>query len=105
MPASVTTSELAILVEGVRFIDRARQSPVNKDDIAEELADLHTIFTKSVAVLHDLPAGTVLAAHHLGARKPGTGIPASQLHELIGRSLSQSVNAGEFLKEVDLERK
>ena len=90
--ASVTTSELAQLVEGVRFIERARQSPVDKDDVAAELEGLRGMFTKSVAVLCDLPAGTVLAATHLGPRKPGTGIPASRLPELVGRctvSISQ----------------
>lgn len=101
--ASVTTSELALLVEGVRFIERARQSPVDKDGIAAELTDLRGMFTKSVAVLDDLPAGTILAARHLGARKPGTGIAANRLHELVGRSLSRSVSAGELLKEDDLE--
>jgi N,N'-diacetyllegionaminate synthase len=101
--ASVTTSELAQLVEGVRFIERARQSPVDKDDVAAELEGLRGMFTKSVAVLCDLPAGTVLAAAHLGPRKPGTGIPASRLRDLVGRSLSRSVSAGELLKDNDLE--
>ena len=101
--ASVTTSELAQLVEGVRFIERARQNPVDKDGIAAELEGLRGMFTKSVAVLCDLPAGTVLASAHLGPRKPGTGIPASRLPDLVGRSLSRSVSAGELLKENDLE--
>ena len=101
--ASVTTRELGLLVDGVRFIERARRSPVNKDGIASELEGLRGMFTKSVAVLDDLPAGTVLATTHLGARKPGTGIPTSRLRELVGRSLSRSVSAGELLKENDLE--
>ena len=37
-PASVTTAELGQLVEGVRFINTALQTPVDKDAAAAELA-------------------------------------------------------------------
>lgn len=100
--ASVTTSELRTLVEGARFIERMLASPVSKDDAATELAPLRALFTKSVVARIDIPAGTLLGAEHLAAKKPGTGIPAARLPELIGARLARSLRADEALTEADL---
>jgi N-acetylneuraminate synthase len=102
VPASITTAELRQLVEGIRFIEHMMASPVDKDLASHEADGLRSIFTKSVVVKDDLPAGTVLEAAHLSARKPGTGIPARELPQLVGRVLKHPVRAGEFLKTNDL---
>ena len=101
VPASLTTGELKQLVEGVRFIEKTLQNPVNKDEAARELEPLREIFTKSVAARVDLAPGAVLAAGHLALRKPGTGIPGERLPELIGRVVRRPVAAGKFLEEED----
>jgi N,N'-diacetyllegionaminate synthase len=103
VPSSVTTSELKQLVEGVRFIEAMRAGAVDKDTMAGELSPLRALFTKSVVVRDDLPAGTVLGSEHLTVKKPGTGIPAARLHELVGRRLRQAVSADHLLSESDLE--
>jgi N,N'-diacetyllegionaminate synthase len=100
--ASVTTSELRQLVDGVRFIERMRCSPVAKDEMASELAPLRSMFSKSVAARTDLAAGTVIGAADLTLRKPGTGIPADRLPQLLGHVLTRAVSAGEFLQESDI---
>ena len=79
-----TPKELAQLVEGIRFIEKANANSVNKDCFANELEPIRKLFTKSV-VASRLPAGTVLQQNHLAVKKPGTGIPASRLTEIIGR--------------------
>jgi N-acetylneuraminate synthase len=101
--SSLTPDELAQLVEGVRFIHRARSHPVDKDAMAEELAPLRALFTKSVVATRDLEAGTVLTVDALAAKKPGTGIPASRMSEVIGQRLRRSVVADEQLQASDLE--
>ena len=102
VPASVTTAELRQLVEGIRFIEKMRANLADKDAMAEELAPMRDLFTKSVVARVDLPAGTMLEAEHLTIKKPGTGIPASRLPEVVGRSLRRDVRADETLKETDL---
>lgn len=102
--ASVTTAELRQLVDGVRFITRMMASPVDKDELSRELAPLRGLFTKSVVARVDLPAGTTLRAEHLAVKKPGTGIPAARLPELVGCRLIRSVRADEPLVEADLVR-
>jgi N,N'-diacetyllegionaminate synthase len=102
VPASITTAELHQLVEGIRFIERMREHPVNKDAAARDMEPMRSLFTKSVVASTTLPAGTVLSRDHLGVRKPGSGIPADRLGELIGRRLRHGVTAGQFLRESDL---
>jgi N-acetylneuraminate synthase len=101
--ASITTTELRQLVDGVRFIERMRAARIDKDSMAAELTPLRSLFTKSVVARADLAAGTTLRAEHLVVKKPGTGIPAARLQELIGRRLRRSVAADTLLSESDLE--
>lgn len=101
--ASITTEELARLVEGVRFIERAMKSPVDKAEMARSLTDLRRTFGKSVVAGRDLPAGHVLRLDDLALKKPGTGIPPSGLESLVGRKLAVAVRADHLISETDLE--
>jgi N-acetylneuraminate synthase len=102
VPASVTTAELAQLVEGVRFIERALAHPVDKDAAAAELGELKTMFGKSVVAARDLSPGTILTESDLALKKPGTGIPAARLGEVVGRRLVRALPADALLAEGDL---
>jgi N-acetylneuraminate synthase len=103
VPVSLTTAELRELVEGVRFIEKMMAHPVDKDAMAKELTSLRKMFTKSVVTRMDLAEGTVLRDEHLTTKKPGTGIPAAHLSELIGARLRRSLKADELLRREDLE--
>jgi N-acetylneuraminate synthase len=102
VPASITTLELRHLVDGIRFIEKIKANPVDKDAAAVETAQLRSLFTKSIVTRMDVPAGTVLCQEHLTVKKPGTGIPAGRLKELIGRRLKRKVSADTILSEDDL---
>ena len=101
--SSITTDELRKLVEGVQFIEKALAHPVDKENLAEEALPLRKLFTKSVVAGADLPSGTVLQEQHLRLKKPGTGIPASRISQLIGSRLLRQVRADELILEKDLE--
>jgi N-acetylneuraminate synthase len=103
VPVSITPAELRCLVDGVRFIETMRANPVDKDAAAADLAPMRTLFTKSVAVRVPLPCGAVLRREHLTVKKPGSGISADRLPDLVSRRLTRAVAAGEFLAESDLE--
>jgi N-acetylneuraminate synthase len=91
------------LVEGVRFIEKTIANPIDKDHIAVEVAPLRDLFTKSLVTRTELAAGTVLCADHLTAKKPGTGIPAARLPELLGTRLRRKLEADELIRHEDLE--
>jgi N,N'-diacetyllegionaminate synthase len=101
--ASVTTAELKQLVEGIRFIERMRAHPVDKDALAGETLPLRRIFTRSVVARQALPAGTVIAREHLAVKKPGTGLPPERLDEIVGLRLARSVIADQVLAAEDIE--
>jgi N-acetylneuraminate synthase len=103
VPASITTGELRQLVDGVRFIEAMRAAEVDKDEMATSLSPLRELFMKSVVARQALPAGTQLHLDHMTAKKPGTGIPASRMRELVGRRLKRAVEADAMLREDDLE--
>jgi N-acetylneuraminate synthase len=100
--ASLTPDQLRRLVEGAAFIRRAADHPVDKDAEAERSADLRIMFGKSVVAARDLPAGHRLADADLRLKKPGNGIPAARLRDVVGRTLVRSVSADGFLSEQDL---
>jgi N,N'-diacetyllegionaminate synthase len=103
VPASITTAELRQLVEGVRFIEKMRANPGDKDALPESVTSLRDIFMKSVVAARDLEKGTVLSPEDLTSKKPGTGIPARDVHTLIGRRLRRSLERDELLHRDDLE--
>ena len=101
--ASVTTQELRQLVDGIRFIERMKTHPLDKDASAKETAPLRKLFTRSLVASTDLPAGTVIAREHVAIKKPGTGLPPDRLDEIIGRRLKRPVVADQVLAADDIE--
>lgn len=101
--ASITTAELKQLVEGVRFIEAAMASPVNKTAMAESLGELKRVFGKSLVAARDLPVGHRIAAADIAIKKPGTGIPAARYGEFANRTLRRSVKADTLFSEEDFE--
>jgi N,N'-diacetyllegionaminate synthase len=90
--ASLTVEEMAELVRGVRSAEAMRRNPVAKEAIAEDIQAMRKIFMKSVVPLRDMAAGEVLSATDLGTRKPGSGIEANRIDEIIGRRLARPVS-------------
>jgi N,N'-diacetyllegionaminate synthase len=101
--ASVTTSELRQLLEGIRFIERMRAHPLDKDASARDTEPLRRLFTRSIVARKALPAGTMLEAGHLILKKPGTGLPPAKLAELVGKRLARPVVADQLLSADDIE--
>jgi N-acetylneuraminate synthase len=101
--ASVTTGELKQLVDGIRFIERMRAHPVDKDAMAAETAPLRRLFTRSLVAREALAAGTVLTREHIAVKKPGTGLPPHRLDEIIGKRLARPVVADQLLSAGDVE--
>jgi N-acetylneuraminate synthase len=101
--ASVTTTELRQLVDGVRFIERMRGSPLDKDAAARETDPLRRLFTRSVVARRALAQGTVLGSDDLALKKPGTGLPPDRLGDLVGRKLAKPVVEDQLLSTDDIE--
>jgi N-acetylneuraminate synthase len=102
--ASITTGQLSQLVDGVRFIEKARSNPVDKEQLSHEFAGMRRIFGKSIVAARELPAGHQLVMEDLAFKKPGTGIPPSRVSDLIHRRLTRDLAADTQVTENDVEQ-
>ncbi len=102
VPASLTIEELARLVEGVRFVERALAGKADDPDVGS-IEVLRRTFGRSLVARTDLAVGTLLRREHLTAKKPGTGIPVNRYRMFVGRRLRRAIAEGEQLDEDSFE--
>jgi N,N'-diacetyllegionaminate synthase len=100
--ASVSTPELRQLVRGVRFVERMRVHPPDKDLLARELAPVRAAFFRSIVASRALRAGTVLGAADLALKKPGTGLPPDKMAEVLGRTVVRDLPVDTQIRAEDL---
>ena len=104
VPASLTIDEFKLLADARDAFTTMRQHPVDKDAMAGEMTQMRRLFTKSVATVCDLSAGTILTDEMLCAKKPGTGIPYHEKNQLIGRTLIGDVKKERLLRWEDIRK-
>lgn len=102
--ASVTFSELAELVRGIRFTETMLANKVDKETEAAGMDRMRKMFGQSIVLAAELPMGTVLRAEHIATRKPLAGIPASEFSSVLGAKLRRNMKPGEFLQFADIEK-
>ncbi len=100
--SSLTTSQLKTVVEARDAFAIMHNNPISKDMMASEMREMRNLFTKSVAPKRDLSAGEVLEAGMLTLKKPGTGIPETEMTKLYGKKLLHDVPCNVLLKYSDI---
>jgi len=101
--SSLTVEEFAMLNESRKAIAAIDANPVDKDAMASALDEMRRLFQKSVAVVQPLPAGTVLTRAMLTAKKPGTGIAAQEIENVVGKRLARAVQPDRVLTWSDID--
>lgn len=81
-PGSMEPHELKNIVDGIRAIERA-SGATKQIQPGEE--DVRRMAHHSVVSLRAIAAGETIPADAVWAKRPGTGIPARQLGDVIGR--------------------
>jgi N-acetylneuraminate synthase len=100
--SSLTLDEFKDMAASIRVLERVLSSPVDKEKAAGDLEDVRRLFTKSIVTSRKMPKGTVLKKKDLAFKKPGTGIPAAEAAEVIGRKLRRSLDKDALLSWKDL---
>jgi N-acetylneuraminate synthase len=95
--SSLTIEELSQMVEGIRYTATMRDTPVDKNAVARNLAPMRALFGKSAVAARDLSRGQTLAEDDVVFKKPGKGLPESALAPYFGRPLAHDVKQGAFL--------
>ena len=98
--ASLTPEELTRLIEGIRQVEAALGSEKKERD--PELDPARATFEKSVVANVSIPEGATIERSMLTTRRPGNGIPAVRLAEVVGRRAARAIDANELVAEADL---
>jgi N,N'-diacetyllegionaminate synthase len=98
--ASLTPEELARLVGGVREIELALGTDEKVRDPGLDAA--RATFEKSVVTRVPIDQGVTIGSEMLTTKRPGTGIPATRLADVVGRRAARAIDANELIQEVDL---
>lgn len=80
---SAEPSQFIDLARGIREISLMLDNPVIKDNIGQ-FSEMKRIFEKSVVSTCHISAGTTITAAMVAVKKPGDGIPAARLGDLVG---------------------
>lgn len=101
--SSLTISDFKLLCDGVRKIEKAINSPIDKNQNSQ-YQDLKTMFGKSLAINKSLSSGHVISFEDLETRKPGAmGISAKDYRLIIGKTLAHDMQYGAFINHIDLK--
>ncbi|UCC67763.1 MAG: N-acetylneuraminate synthase [Armatimonadota bacterium] len=93
--ASLEPDELTDLVAQVRRVGHALGD--GRKEPSESERQIAAVARRSIVAACALPAGTRLSDAVLAAKRPGTGIPTTELSKVVGRRLRQDVEADQML--------
>lgn len=102
--ASLTASEFARLVEGVREIEQALGDGRERLISQGEMINRENL-GKSLIAARPLARGTVLTPKDMKVRSPGQGLSPQNYEQLIGRTLSRDMAEEDFFYPSDLADK
>ena len=95
---SMEPAELADLVRGIRAVEQAAGATKM---IQPGEQDVRNMAHHSVVTIHEIAAGAPIRADDW-AKRPGTGIPARRLGEVIGRVAKQRIEKDRLIRWSDL---
>jgi N-acetylneuraminate synthase len=98
--ASLEPPDLARLVSGVREVEQALGAPEKRRDPG--LDPVRATFEKSVVTAVEVPEGVTIEQSMVTTKRPGDGIPAVRLGEVVGRRAARTLPANELIAEADL---
>ena len=96
---SMEPAELGDLVRGIRAVEQAAGATKM---IQPGEQDVRNMAHHSVVAIREIAAGAPIGADDVWAKRPGTGIPARQLGEVIGRVATQRIEKDRLIRWSDL---
>jgi sialic acid synthase SpsE len=96
-PFALEPAELAAMVAGIREAHAALGDGRKNGPSPEEEQEMYRLGRRSLVLLRDLPAGTVIERGHLTTKRPGFGVAPKHLETVIGRTLKIDVEEDDIL--------
>ncbi len=96
---SADPQEFAALVGTIRALEAAlRDDPMDQAEVA-----MRAVARRSIVASHALQAGEILGDPDVALKRPGDGLPPSQLGAVLGKRLRRDFAADEQIRAEDLE--
>jgi N,N'-diacetyllegionaminate synthase len=96
---SIEPNELYELVRGIRIVEAARGS---RKAIYEREREIRAWAHHSVVSLKEIDAGAVFDERNVWVKRPGTGLPAAMLKEVLGKRAARNVEGNRLLTPEDI---
>lgn len=97
---SIEPEELEKLVE---YADLCFETRDDEKELRDGEAAIAEWARHSVVTTTDIGAGETIAADQLTTKRPGTGLPATEFDDVVGRTAGRNLDANTTLREEDLE--
>ena len=97
--ASLEPVELSDLVKGIRVIEKMLG---DQKSIQPGEQDVRDMALHSVVSIQDIPVGKIIDTDDIWVKRPGTGIAAKHLPEIIGKKAKQAIRKNSLLRWDDL---
>lgn len=101
--ASLDPSRFAEYVRHARGVERCGYVAGGEKRVLACEREVRAKSRQSVVVVRDVAAGGVIGVGDVGVRRPGTGIEAWRMGEVVGRVAARGLRAGEVVGFADLE--
>ena len=98
---SLSPSDMKTLVKGIRIIDQAKGSGIKEVQKKEE--QVRDWAHHSVVSIESIKEGEKLTRKNINVKRPGTGIPASELDLLFGKTALKFIPKDSILSRSDFK--
>ena len=87
---SLDPLEFQDMVADIKFIHASYLNPVNKNNL-EDFTEMKKVFEKSIVAKNSIAKGELLSLKNISFKKPGNGISASRVDEIIGKRCTKDL--------------
>ncbi|MBF0105229.1 MAG: N-acetylneuraminate synthase family protein [Deltaproteobacteria bacterium] len=98
---SLDPEEFKKMADDIDYVVRALSSEIDKNDLSN-YGDMRNVFQKSIVIKGPVSKGEVLTINNLTFKKPGTGISASKIDEVLGKRINKNLQDNTLLDWSDI---
>jgi len=103
-PSSADPVEFKRMVDEIRFLEKAFDYKEKKIVPGERERQMRKAFRRSLVANADILRGTKITKEMLGVKRPGTGIPSSEMAKVLGKRVKRALVKNTILKYADLTK-
>lgn len=101
-PSSADPAEFKKMAEQIRFLEKGINWAEKSIAPSKREKEMMKSFRRSLVANEKISKGSVVAIDKIGIKRPGTGIPPSQIEKIIGKKAKKDIEKNAVLKFRDL---